>query len=301
MGPPVFSAQGKLAYAASDSGAWRVIDAEDKHTPFPSVGEIVFSPDGKRIAYVAGLEGGKKTVVIGGGKGSAHDDVRSPVFSSSSKEVSYIAREGSEWSVIKGRQRQASYSGIDQLLYAGRNITYRVQVDGGYRVVKRKKELAHVDWVSSLFVPPKAKEAVYATLSGRDFKLYKGTKSFDNFSLIGKDPTYFGFSRDTKDFAYIASSPTGKGLSIIEKDAPGRPWVRIHPQIWFAPKNMGFVYIAEKETGKLQVVRVTKRGHITTDEYDDVYPRIHFDTSGEKVAFCARIERSIWWVVQKMN
>ena len=64
---------------------------------------------------------------------------------------------------------------------------------------------------------------------------------------------------------------------------------------------MGFVYIAENDTGKLQVVRVTKKGHITKHEYDDVYPRIHFDSSGEKVAFCARIENTIWWMVRKMN
>jgi hypothetical protein len=74
-------------------------------------GSLVFSADGKRMAYAA-LNGKKFFVVVDGQAGAQYDAIGSPVFSPDGKRVAYRALQGQKSSVVLDVQTGAGYDAI---------------------------------------------------------------------------------------------------------------------------------------------------------------------------------------------
>ncbi|MDI6761339.1 MAG: hypothetical protein QMD05_10980 [Candidatus Brocadiaceae bacterium] len=71
------------------------------------------SPDGKRVAYVAGV-GNKQLVVVDGKEERQYDDIGagSPIFSPDGKRVAYGAKVGNKWFVVVDRKEGGQYDSL---------------------------------------------------------------------------------------------------------------------------------------------------------------------------------------------
>ena len=75
-----------------------VIDGKEQ-THYENVKNLIFSPDGKRLAYVAN-DSGKWFAVIDGNEENRYDRSKIPVFSPDSKQVAYAVRNEDKWFVL---------------------------------------------------------------------------------------------------------------------------------------------------------------------------------------------------------
>ncbi|MEN6465444.1 MAG: hypothetical protein ABFD62_09725 [Syntrophaceae bacterium] len=96
-----FSADGRVAYKARLGIV--VNDKEEKY--FEKTGYPAFSPDGRKLAYMAGT-GNRQFSVVNGNRGREYDSLGSrfflanPVFSPDSRRIAYPARIGEKWTVV---------------------------------------------------------------------------------------------------------------------------------------------------------------------------------------------------------
>ena len=93
------SSDGKhIAYATNGGGI--VVDGHAGPSG-PLLGGLTFSPDGKRLAYMAGgiadQRHDRQWVVVDGESGPKYVQVLNPLFSSDSKRVAYAAKSGKHW------------------------------------------------------------------------------------------------------------------------------------------------------------------------------------------------------------
>ncbi len=72
---------------------------------------ILFSPDGKRMAYVA-RQGKYWNVVVDEQQGMRYDEIRSLQFSPDSKHCLYTARNGNTWRVVVDEHPHQSFDEI---------------------------------------------------------------------------------------------------------------------------------------------------------------------------------------------
>jgi hypothetical protein len=120
---PLFSPDGlKLAYlAGKNHKCFVVVDGKPQPGAYAALREAVFSSDSKRLAYPAQLENGKWVVVVDDQPGPEFDDVGQPSFSPNSKRLVYAARKGSKWSAVADQKWGAEFDGVRQPRFANDN------------------------------------------------------------------------------------------------------------------------------------------------------------------------------------
>ncbi|MCE5215983.1 hypothetical protein LLH03_03025 [bacterium] len=91
----MFSRDGKhVAWVARPGGDQALVVVDGKEGPvFPAVGVPVLSDDGSRVAYPAHAKDGKCHVVVDGKVGPGYDDIEEIVFGPDGKRVGYVAMD----------------------------------------------------------------------------------------------------------------------------------------------------------------------------------------------------------------
>jgi hypothetical protein len=144
-----FSPDGTLAYAGARKGllgpSRMVIVAGGSESPsYDAAGNVVFSPDGKRSAYIA-VSSKRCSVVLDGNEGKRYDDVSmgSLAFSPDSKHLAYLAKQDGKSFVVVDEiegQRYEVVLGIarDRRLVfdSPRDFHYMVSLDNEIFMVK---------------------------------------------------------------------------------------------------------------------------------------------------------------------
>jgi hypothetical protein len=85
-----------------DKGVYVVADGNEDQ-PVCWASTPILSPDGRSVAYVAGVKGGVggRCLVVNGQRGPLHNEVWNPVFSPDSKKVGYgTVDAGAIWSRV---------------------------------------------------------------------------------------------------------------------------------------------------------------------------------------------------------
>ena len=113
---PVFSPDGRrLAYiAVKGKEVYSVIDGK-KSDAYESIAEISFSPDSSKIVFLARDINKKYFAVTDGKKGINYDGIRGegyPVFSPDSSKVVYLAYKNKKWAIVVNDKELKIYDDI---------------------------------------------------------------------------------------------------------------------------------------------------------------------------------------------
>ena len=169
LGYPGFSPDGKrLAYVAIDAKGANFVVLDGKPLGrYEGIGWGVFSPDSKRLAYTA-LRKGRQVVVCDGKEGKAYHEVFYPLFSPDSKSLAYWTRAANQKVV---------------------------------RVVWDEKVVARITGDPQFVFSPDSRQLAWGTYQGDVYRCAKAaTKIATGHDRAGKPV----FSPDGKHLAYAA-------------------------------------------------------------------------------------------------
>jgi len=204
--------QKRFAYIATDDkGKKFVVLNGQALKAYEAVWSLVFSPDGKRVAFTARRDG-KAMVVCDGKEGPHYPEVFYPMFSPDGKSLAYWARNAhlKKWFVIWDEKEMTQLNGEPQLAFSpdGRALACATYSGGGlYRFTETVESLAagH-DHASPPGFSPDSRHIACAL--GKDMRWWV---CVDGKSLAGKyDP----------ENVICWDGPTGGGTSMT-LDSPG--------------------------------------------------------------------------------
>lgn len=118
---PIFSPDSKrVAYVAGKNGRKLAVIDGAAGKGYDAVGDITFSPDSKRVAYMA-AEGTERFMILDGVEQSQRFDAlhaSGPIFSPDSKRVGYAGKHGAKWVVVIDGIEGRLYDGAGGLVFS---------------------------------------------------------------------------------------------------------------------------------------------------------------------------------------
>src|SRR6185436_7438542 len=158
---------------------------------------LVNSPDGQRLAYVAGIgkylappnrpwrltrhplvwaEGvdkSKRFVVVDGVGGRAYEAASAPVFSPDGKHVAYKAKEGKRWFVVLDGQEQKGFDalGSGKIVFSAdsRRMAYVARSGAKWSVIVDGNESVHDDVINDPVFSPDSRRVAYVMREGNQW------------------------------------------------------------------------------------------------------------------------------------
>ena len=121
----VFSPDGRqLAYAARRGAQWFIVRDGQPGPAFDHVGLPVFGPDG-RLAHRA-RQNDREFILLAGQKGPEFDFVGNPVFSPDGREVAYWAQQGEAEFILHGERKGPTFAQVGAPVFDrnGRQVVY---------------------------------------------------------------------------------------------------------------------------------------------------------------------------------
>ena len=221
----------RLAFVARKGNAPAfgvVIDgAMDRPNLDPSDGPPVFSPNGKRLAYVA-QEGVQRLVVLDGKPGTKYEAVYKGTltFSPDSKRLAYLAGKGGKRIVVVDGSDGNPYTdvGATTLRFSpdGTKLAYAAQIDtGGWAVVVNERAGPVFDSIgpfTGLNWSPDSTRLAYAAQGKGQWAAILGDGAFTY-----DDVAWIVFSPDSKRAAFCAMTG-GKWIAVMNDSAAGRTY-----------------------------------------------------------------------------
>ena len=300
------SADGKhVAYLASQGKrSWLVVDWQarpecegcaDANLLFSPA--LLFSPDGKRVAFSAG-NGDRKHfaswAVVDGVAGAHYDQVTNLIFSPDSSRVAYAARTDKKWAAVVDGNPGPPCDAVwgpafspdsKRVVYVARHDKeWSVVVDGqagaAYAALPTDAVIGDHPIGSADLIP-----AHWSKMDGQLEGTYDGLGT-NVFGPLGFQYVFpLAFSADSKHFAYVAW--TRGGWVVVEngKEGPGAMKIGVgSPAIG---PNGEVAYSAKTCcTMKEGPWKMVTKGQESTDGYDKLF-NPSFSPDGKRVAFAA--------------
>ena len=191
-----------------DSSMVAVVDGIEQNEYYDIGMPPLFSPDGKRVVYVATRKDDMWMVVLDGVEGKEYDRIeRVPVFSSDSKQVLYIAREkGKAFAVANGIEKK-KYNSIYSPVFSpdGKRLAYGVRGSRGSNgksfMVLDEVEGKEYSYVARPVFSPDSKRLAYAARHRDKWTIVvDGVEGKERHDMVGS----IIFSHDSKRLAYTA-------------------------------------------------------------------------------------------------
>ncbi|MCE5239956.1 hypothetical protein LLH23_15960 [bacterium] len=179
----------------------------------------LFSPDGKRLAYVA-LRGKQACVVVDGHEGPAYDGVSLLSFSANGARLGYAGQRGERQVVCLGERVSPAYDAVEELVFSpdGAHYAYAATRGEASMVVRDGKAGPAYPSVGNLVFSPDGLHLTY--LATRDDKscVVSDGKPGPWFPEIGMAYASSGllptFSADSKQLAYPVTEENGYRLVV---------------------------------------------------------------------------------------
>jgi len=248
-----FTADGtRVACVALVDDALRVVLGDKQGPPHYDVGDLVFSPDGRRMAYTARQEeNGPWRVVVNGKEQKPYDSIGdgSLRFSPDGNRIAYSAQQQSRWLAVVDGVEGELHDGVAEMQFSpdsGR-FTYVAQDGDQEAVVVDGERQRTFDAIGggSLVFSPNSRRLGYIARTGRArFVVIDGNRK-PRYDMVA----YLNFSPDSRHYAHVALSG-GETFTVVDD----RPAAHRYKSVWNPPGEKllfdyrdQFRYIAVKE------------------------------------------------------
>lgn len=172
-------------------------------------GTMTFSPDSKRLAYVAGApqKGSRVSMILDGVEGKQYDNIgmAALTFSPNSKRFAYPAKRGEAWFVVDDGKEMKGYEGvIGPIAFddEGARMAYAAKAEGKWFIVADGREGDPYDFAFNPVLSRDGRRLAYSAKSGEErFVIVDGVrqKAYDDLLM---SPAVF--SPDGKHLCYPA-------------------------------------------------------------------------------------------------
>jgi hypothetical protein len=271
----------RVAFVTKD-GRRVLVNDEPLPTFDRGYGPLCFSPDSQRLAYVAGVGGGKLALVVDGMAGKPYDTLGEdgPVFSPDSQRLAYGAREEGKWFVVVDGEEQERYDGFGRsaLTFSpdSQRLAYGANVGKQFVMVVDGQRGKLYDSLWPPVFSPDSRRIAYAALGERGVVAVIDGQEQGPFE--GFLPDSLSFSPDSQRVAYVVKVPPSSGLSLGLGD-PSKMVVVVWKQLEATPPSVRF-HLGDPSKW-VAVVDGT-----AGPPYDAVMPPI-FSPDGRHVAYIA--------------
>jgi Tol biopolymer transport system component len=246
-------------------------------------GQIRFSPDGNRVAYVAG-RGKKFLVVVDGKEGAEYDriSVGVPSFSPDSRRISYFAeRGGKTFAVVDGTESKPfDFASSDAPIFSpdSRRVIYMARRDKQTYVVIDGREVFESEYVGGPRFSKTGKRMVYTVARQDQWLVVTNGKQGKSYNGLGNN---IEFSDDEKHVLYRANTPAGQLIVVDEVETEPRPVIEEN-SYGFSPNGQRVAYIGWDYRDEQYVVVDNKKGQL----YEDVNKPV-FSPDSKHVVYAA--------------
>jgi Tol biopolymer transport system component len=281
----------KVVYAIEPTGGEGRQARETAAYHAPIVGQPVFSPDGKRVAWAARLApstapatapaAGRVRVTIDGLEPREHDEIAlgTPVFSPDSRRVAYCARVGKEAMVVIDGVDGPRYENVSVPAFSpdSKRVAWWGLKGGKRYVVIDGKENGPYDMAANITFSPDSQRVAYPVGVGAAVRLLVDDKEMSQHLGIPESPVVF--SPDSRHVAYVvrltgppatsvslpATSPVRRDKSIVLLD--GRElgeYDAMRSNMAFGPDGRHLAWTARRGARTFFVVDGVESGEFDT-------------------------------------
>lgn len=252
--------------------------------------KIMFSPDGKHVAYHASAFQRPTTpdlgvVVRDGVESNPYQGILegTPVFSPDSQHLAFAGERDGKWFAVHDGKEGEPYDGIftDSLKFTpdSQRLVYRARRGDRWYLVVGGKETRPVDndeFGDPIYRPDSQRMAIATGSDSRSHWIIDGKpeQMYDGVSDLS-------FSPDSNRFTYMGKR--GNRWHIVTDGAESRAYDRfVKSPVCFSPDSRHVAYLTERD-GKFRLVLDGKEG----SEYDWVGNCLAFSSDSRHVAFLA--------------
>lgn len=245
IGEVVLGPNQRLAYAANDSGRWRVILDGTQLSFFDAVmqGSLTFSPDGRRLAFVV-AEGDAFRVVVDGEPGPLYQAVGALRFDPEGNRLAYVARrDDQEYLVIGEKLFGPVWSLADFTLGPGGRLGMLVRGAQGWRAVVDGNESEIFQNIDTIHFSPAGRYA-YSVQSDSLWCVILDGERGPGYTSVGE----ILFARELP----VYSARLGNEAFVVADGlrGPALKWVG---QLAISPDGSRFAYLGQRWGGTVSV------------------------------------------------
>ena len=248
--------------------------------------DLIFSPDSKRVAYIAAIgnkrlytyidgTGEKMFSVVDHKEGKYYDFVCSTIFSPDSKHLAYLAVKGEKYFIVVDGQEGKHYDSTHEPIFSpdSKRFAYIAETGGKTHTVIDGQEGMRYYQIGALIFSPDSKHIAYIATDtdGNVFPVVdgqEGKRYYNVHSVI--------FAPGSKNIAYIATNTDGKIFAVVDGQE-GKPYYDIDASsLTFSPDGKYVAYVAKKRRKMFVVVN---------DSEGNLYDSIILTGFGGRIVF----------------
>jgi hypothetical protein len=285
------SPQGKVAYVVTIRGKRHMVVDGKPGEAWTNVWDAIFSPDGKRMAYVVEEAKDKAFLWCDGEKGPVFKSLYGPVFSGDGRVLAVTARVGNKSVVVVDGNKGEEFedAGFPALSRDGKTVAYAATLNKKSILVVNERKSKPYDQVQQVIVSANGKNAACKVQRGTKWLVLVGDEEGPEFDSVG---LHLAFNRDGTRIGY--SGKRG-GKWVVFDGEKFTEEVAFASGPMFSPTSNAVSYSVR--IGKQWcVVAGTKK----SDLFDSVGPR-RFSADGRKVVFGTQKGRELWWKVMDVE
>lgn len=301
----ILTSNGHSAYPVTLNGKWGVVRDHKVDQWFDGImtNSIVFSKDGKRLAYAAQDKEGWFMVVDGVlGKHYAMIGLSSIVFSPDGTRLAYCAmkdRATEQWCLVENEVEKVQLKTWEPPVYSpdSQRLAYGSSANaGGTWVVDGKAQGNYSGILMAGFrFSPDSKHHAFIARQGQNNCLVRDGKREGDFYDYADPPV---FSPDSQHCAFAAQKYSSQYVVVDGKEFDSHQYIG-ESSVTFSPDSQALAYEGIDGTKRRIFLKQTQ-GEIFDFIFTTNNGGIYFDTN-DQIHYLAQKDGVVYWVTEKLE